>query len=384
MADGSWTKKFAFYAASQCRLGNIIEAGFAAAVLFEKYIENELSVNGLKRTVCGDFLRNSIVSLNEHDNIRYNSIKLHALRKIRNRYIIHNDDSFVHYNDPVVKQRLSKDITKLVDFVWKSLDPQGVLRYRNIEAIPHIHADFAVMGVREFFQDNNHNISSSQKMILSEDFNDLIHMRRHFLQLGEFLQNGLLKKFKNLEVDLISHVDTSSGYVWLAINHIRPSPDHLRDRIRHSSASIFATPFDLRVSIDFGGEDYLGRQDYYKFLMTNEAKKNLLPFADFSIIDLEWYSFVTRCEPAPSDFTSQKMEEQLIAANELLVRYKNEGRIVTWERLLLGNVLPRESISYMEIAKRMERIIYLYFGFEKYRRDVLNRKNHLKWVPEGV
>lgn len=381
MSDKAWAKKFSFYAASQYRLGNIIDAGFAAAVLFEKYIEDEMTRHGLIKSANGEFLCDAIYQLSEIDSRCYNANTLNSLRKIRNRSIIHNDDTFEHYNDCAVKQNISNDIRKLVDFVWKRLDPQGVSRYRNLDAIPHIHADLSVMGVREFFQSDRHHISPEQNQILAEDFNDLIHMRRHFLQLGEYLQKGLLKKFKNLEVDLISHVDTSSGYVWLAVNHTRPSPDHLRDRIRHSSASIFVTPLDLRISIDFGGEDYLGRGDYYNFLATNAASEFFVDNSDFSIIDLEWYSFVTGCEPIPQTFEAPELKDRLAAALDLLERYKSEGRIVTWERLLLGFVFPRKTVSYAHIATRLERIILLYYRFEKYRRDILKRNNHLNWTP---
>lgn len=384
MSVGSWANRFAFYAASQFRLGNIYEAGFVSAVLFEKYIEDEMKRNGLEKSVNGEFLFDAISQLSEFDSRRYDAVNLNSLRKIRNRSVIHNDDVFEHFNDVNVKQSISKDIRKLVDFVWKRLDPEGVLKHRDIDAIPHIHADFAVMGVREFFQDNRHQISANQCMILPEDFNDLLHMRKHFLQLAEYLQKGILKKYKNLEVDLVSHVDTSSGYVWLAVNHTRPSPDHLRDRIRHSSVSVFATPLDLRVSIDFGGEDYLGRQDYYKFLNTDAAREILVESPGFSIIDLQWHSFVTACEPAPQDFTSQIMQDKLSEALNLLGRYKKEERIVTWERLLIGYLLPRESISYIFIADRMERVIRLYYKFEYYRKNVLNRRNYLNWVPEDL
>jgi len=384
MPDKNWTKRFAFYSASQLRLGNVIEAGFAAAILFEKYIEDELGRLCLKRTETGDFLFDAIQQLEEADSHTYNASHLHTLRKIRNKNIIHCDDNFENYDKPSARQQLKSEIHKLVKFVWERLDTERFTKYRTIESIPHIHADFAVMGVREFYEENVHRIDPGKSAILLEDFDDLIHMRRHFLQLGEFVQKGMLKKYRNLEVDLVSHVDTSSGYVWLAVNHKRPAPDHLRDRIRHSSISVFATPLDLRISIDFGGEDYWGRKDYYKFLATEDASEFLTDAYGFSIIGLQWYSFVTSCEPAPKEFTSQEMQKRLSAASDMLKRYKNEGRIVTWERLLLGYVLRREPVTYASIADRMERIIQLYYRFEKYRKDVLERQNCLDWVPEGM
>ena len=381
MPDKNWTKRFAFYAASQLRLGNVIEAGFAASVLFEKYIEDEMKQHGLQKSETGDFLYNAIQQLEEADSRVYNANQLNSLRRIRNGAVIHCDDNFENYDKPAARQRIKNDIHKLVRFVWERLDTDRYTHYHSIDAIPPIHADLAVMSVREFYEENTHRIAPSKSTILLEDFDDLIHMRRHFLQLGEYLQKGILKKFRNLEVDLVSHVDTSSGYVWLAVNHTRPSPDHLRDRIRHSSVSIFATPLDLRISIDFGGEDYWARKDYYKFLTTDTASDFISENPDLSIIDLQWYSFITRCEPAPKNLISQEMQNRLFAASEMLEQYKSEGRIVTWERLLLGKVLPRETVSYSAIAYHMERIIELYYKFEKYRRDVLNRKNCLDWVP---
>ena len=39
----SWSKTIAMYAASLLRLGNFVDAGFVAAILFERYIEDEMS-----------------------------------------------------------------------------------------------------------------------------------------------------------------------------------------------------------------------------------------------------------------------------------------------------------------------------------------------------
>lgn len=384
MPEKAWLKKIAFYAASQFRLGNIMDAGFTAAVLFEKYIEDELEAYGLRKSVNGDFLLNAIEQLSEIDNIRYNTNLLNTLRKIRNRSVIHSDDILEHYNDPNVLQHIRPNIRRLVAFVWERLDSEGFSRYRDMDAIPHIHANYAVMGVREFFQDNKHSVSLENTVILPNDFDNLIQMRKHFLQLGDYFQNGLLKKYSNLEVDLISHVDTSSGYVWLAINHTRPSPDHLMDRIRYSSASLFATPLDLRISIDFGGEDYLGREDYYRFLETEIAHRVITAHSEMKCIDLEWYSFITQCEPAQKVIGTPQMKGRLSEAKEKLSIYKYGNKIITFDRLLHGFVLPRKVIEYAVIADHMEKIVEFYYTFELYRRDFLKRENYLMWAPQCV
>lgn len=382
MPDSAWAKKYAFYAASQFRLGNVIDAGFTASVLFEKYIQTELQRHHLEISEYGEFLRNAITQLSEMDGRTYNFANLNSLRKIRNRSVIHSDETFENYNTPEVRRRVNDDIRKLVTFIWRSLDKKSFARYRDLDAIPHIHADMAVMGVREFFEDNRIALKTNLNAILEDDFNDLIHMRRHFLQLSEYLQNGLLKKYQNLEVDLVSHVDTSSGYVWLAINHTRPEADHLRDRIRHSSASIFATPLDLRISIDFGGEDFLGRSDYYSFLETEELHKFVAANKQLSCIDLEWYSFVTGCEPVVQAFANERFTERVATAKNKLNFMQSENRIVTFERMLLGYVLPRGRAEYSRISEMLDTIIELYFRLERYREEKLNRNNSLTWAPK--
>lgn len=382
MPEKAWLRKIAFYAASQFRLGNIIDAGFTAAVLFEKYLEDEMKVHGLRKSINGDFICDAINQLSEIDYKRYNPNLLNTLRKIRNHSVIHSDEILAHYNEPNSLQCVKPNIRQLVVFVWERLDPEGFSKYRNTDAIPHIHADYAVMGIREFFQDNKHSSSTEHTIIQSKDFDNLLQMRKHFLQLGDYFQNDLLKKFSNLEVDLISHVDTSSGYVWLAINHKRPSPDHLMDRIRYSSASIFATPFELRISIDFGGEDYIGREDYYNFLETDVVHNLMNAHPEMKCIDLEWYSFITRCESIQDMILSSDLNDRLSSARNIISNFKQKNKIITFDRMILGYVIPRGEIEYHQIATYMESIIELYYSFELYRRDILKRQNSLDWAPQ--
>jgi len=381
MSDNAWTNRFAFYAASQFRLGNIVDAGFTASVLFEKYIEDELHAHGLKKSVNGDFLRDAIHQLSIVDRQKYDYDLLSSIRKIRNRSVIHNDDNFEYYNRPEVRRKIADDIKLLVEFVWKSLDGDRYSSYQNIDSIPHIHADMAVMGMREFFEDNRNSLTTNQNMIQEEDFDDLIHMRKHFLQLGGYLENNVLNGFNNLEVDLVSHVDTSSGYVWLAVNHRRQSPDHLRDRVRHSSVSIFATPFDLRISLDFGGEDVVSRDDYYKFLETDVAKLIIIDDRYLEFLDVEWYAFVANNRTASEFIVGKAFQDQLSSAKNKLLEDSNENRIITWERLLLGYYYKKSAISYEHISTQVTNIINIYYLFEEYRKNTLSRDNQLDWLP---
>jgi len=70
----SWSKTVAMYSASLLRLGNFVDAGFVAAILFERYIEDEMIANGIEATSNGDFLFNAIERLSRKDPVRFKNI----------------------------------------------------------------------------------------------------------------------------------------------------------------------------------------------------------------------------------------------------------------------------------------------------------------------
>jgi len=380
----NWCGRCAFYAASLLRLGNFIDAGFVAAVLFEKYLEDEMSRHGQQRSCNGDFICNAIDELARINPSQYPSVKLHEIRKIRNRYVIHADNALQCFNDPEAKELLRKQISKLVQFVWQKLDPVTFNRYLAQDKIPLLQADYALMAVREYFQNDEVEISPFESQIHKDDFEDLMHMRKHFLQLTGFLNQGVLQDYPNLELDIISSVDETSGYVWLAANLRRNSEDHLRDRIRQASASVIATPLDVRISIEFGGEAHSFRDDYYSFLKTEEFRDFVGRNDGLHLFDVDWYSSIIKSVPASDHVGTDEFHLALHDARLRLKTYAQSRRIISWDRLLTGYIISRQTLSYASIVEKLQVIIEIYYRFERYRRDHLRREAPLSWLPASI
>lgn len=379
----SWSKTIAMYAASLLRQGNFVDAGFVAAILFERHIEDEMATHGIQATASGDFLFSAIEQLACLDPGRFRKHQLHQLRKIRNRYVIHTDDAFEGYKDAQERERIKKEVARLVTYVWQQLDPDRYHEYGSVAGIPLLAADYAVLAVREFFQDDSVEIEAEQ-CIERRDFHDLIHMRKHLLHLSGHLKRAVLPRYPNLGIDVISKADTTSGYVWLAINLLRPGWDNQRDRVRHASASIIATPLDLRLCISLGGEGYLPRKDWYRFLETPIFREFIAHTPGLQLLNVDWHCFITDRYDARTFVGSQTFRDELAEAKELLAICQKRKGVMTWERLQTGFIIERNRIEYPELCEKLETIIRLYYLFEKYRRDTLKRNNTLAWTPEGV
>lgn len=379
----SWSKTIAMYAASLLRLGNFVDAGFVAAILFERYIEDEMIANGIEATSNGDFLFNAINRLASINPRKFSKGQLHQLRKIRNRYIIHTDDAFEGYKDSQERDRIQKEVARLVTYVWQQLDPDGFQEFRSIKGIPLLTADYAVLAVREFFQDDSIEIEA-EHCIERRDFHDLIHLRKHLLHLSGHIQQHILTRYPNLGIDVISKADTTSGYVWMALNLLRPGWDNQRDRVRHASASLIATPLDIRICISLGGEGYLPRSDWYRFLETSLFRAFIAATPELQMFNVDWHCFITDRYDARTFAGSQCFKEELAEARALLAACHKRRGIITWERLQTGFIIERQHIEYSHICEKLETIIRLYYLFEKYRRDTLKRNNTLAWTPEGV
>ena len=384
MENSGWGKTFAMYAASLLRQGNFVDAGFVAAILFERHIENSMRSRGLKKSSNGDFLFDAINRLSSIDPVGFNRRQLHRLRKIRNQYVIHTDDALEGYKDQTERERLKKEISLLVDFVWRSFNLESVEEYRAIQEIPLLTADYAVLAVREFFQDDTVEVEVDNPAIERRDFHDLIHMRKHLLHLSGYIQRKILCDYPNLGVDIISRADTTSAYVWLAINLLRPGWDNQRDRIRNASASIIATPLDIRICISTGGEGYIPRKDWYRFVESPAFRGFVNATPGLQMMNVDWHCFITDRYEARTFVGSQTFRDELLEARQLLAACQERRGIMTWERLQTGFIIGRDNIGYEAICEQLKTIIRLYYLFEKYRRDTLKRSNTLSWLPEGI
>lgn len=384
MGLAGWGSTFAMYSASLLRQGNFVDAGFVSAVLFERIIEDAMAKHSLQKSSNGDFLYNAIEQLSRVDSSRYGKRHLHRLRKIRNRYVIHTDDAFEGYTSPQERERIKREIALLVEFVWKEMDPENQGRYETIKKIPMLTADYAVLAVREFFQDETIEVEANHCTIEERDFHDLLHMRKHLLHLADHINRTVLASYPNLEIDIISRVDTTSAYVWLAANLHRNCPDHQRDRIRNASASIIVTPLDIRICISLGSEGYMPRRDWYRFIESPVFMDLVDRTPELQVFGVDWYSFIVNRYDARMFIGSPAFRDALADARSQLDACQNSRAVITWERLQVGYIIERTTLPYSELCNRFETILRLYYQFEAYRRDVLKRKNYLDWIPEGV
>jgi len=364
-------KDFAFYAASLYRLGNYTDAALMSAILFEREIYDRLDNTGLKRNYK-DYKGNkkdktlnmAIKEITANDKGSYYA--LNHIRGIRNK-ITHESNVYDLKQLHDVKQ---KDIRQMVREVWRYFDNSSYQSYDgDINKIDRLKADYHVVGIREIFDDEllpEHEF----KKITNKDFNDLFKLRDKIHCLSTMIEDDILDNNQhNIHIDLISKVDTTSAYVWMPMT----MRNKQREKITSASASILATPQDFRIYIDLGGAAYSIREQYYDFLSSNELT-NLLDKDKpdgLKIFSNDWFCFFTE---KPQDISVlsdiNKIQNEIKLAREKLSRFK-ETDILTWNRLLIGYVIPRKEIPYDEIKTRLKYIIELYVGFEKYRKNII-------------
>lgn len=364
-------KDFAFYAASLYRLGNYTDAALMGAILFERDIYDRLDNTGLKRSYK-DYKGNEksktlsmiIKEVAADDKSLYYA--LDHIRSVRNK-ITHESNVYDLKQLHDVKQ---KDIRQMVKEVWRYFDNSSYQNYDgDINKIDRLKADYHVVAIREIFDDEllpEHQF----KKIANKDFNDLFKLRDKIHCLSTMIENDILDNNQhNIHIDLISKVNTTSAYVWMPMT----MRNKQREKITSASASILATPQDFRIYIDLGGAAYSIREQYYDFLSSNELSGFLSKNRPdgLKIFSNDWFCFFTE---EPQDISvlidTGKIQNEIKLAKEKLLSFE-ETDILTWNRLLIGYVIPRKEILYDEIKSKLEYIIELYITFEKYRKSII-------------
>ncbi len=364
-------KDFAFYAASLYRLGNYTDAALMSAILFEREIHDRAGKLGIPLT----FLTKKGDERNKHlaeimndlepsiEKILY--LQLTYIRGVRNN-ITHDSNIYDLKQLHIVKQ---KDIRQMVKEVWRYFDNSSYQNYDgDVNRIDRLKADYHVVGIREIFDDELLPENQFRK-ITNKDFNDLFKLRDKIHCLSTMIGDDILDNSQhNIHIDLISKVDTTSAYVWMPMT----MRNKQREKITSASASILATPQDFRIYIDLGGAAYSIREQYYDFLSSNELA-NLLGKDKpdgLKVFSNDWFCFFTE-EPRNISVLSDtdKIQNEIKLAREKLLSFK-ETDILTWNRLLIGYVIPRKEIPYDEIKSKLEYIIELYVSFEKYRKNI--------------
>ncbi len=365
-------RKFAFYTVALYRVGNYTDAALVGSIMFEKAIYSLLN----EKNISKEYVR---INKKEKGNLqfainllckRYPQFKWKDLDKIRKK--IRNE--ITHEVD--INEIKRDKIESMILFIWEALDESNYkLNNGRIDNISFLTADYAVMDVREIFNENLQDLLAKDykfNNFVLEDFQELYGLRNKMISLGSKIKKEMLKvDYKNeLFIDIISKVDTTSAYVWMSMNLYNEN----RKRIDSASASILGTPLDLRIYFDIGGGGYQVRQDYYKFLKSNYFSnfKDNTNLSDMEIFDNDWYCFIVDRVPL-SALTAVDINHKIVKAEEKLAKYDEHSKI-SWNRMLCGYIIERGEISFENIKNKLEVIIDLYYCFEYFRQHELQRK----------
>ncbi len=374
--DKNWNKKFAFYAVALYRVGNYTDAALIGAIMFEKAVFTELKKFNIDREYIiqnkgkrkGDlqFAIEVMCQKDEKYAIRNNMID-NIRKDIRNK-LIHEIEIY---------EIDREQIWPMLAFSWEILDKESFNKYGGkVGKIDFLTADYAVVDIRESFNKNLQDLLAAKKdftQIAECDFEELYILRQRLIALGGRLKSELLReKYKEeLQIDIISNINTTSAYVWMSMNLLNGE----RERIKSASASILVTPLDIRIYFDIGGGNHEIREDYYQFLRSKHFE-NFLTHIDLTEVDFfdnDWYCFIINKVPLQL-LKQDDIESQVVKAEEKLAKH-DIAKPITWNRLLFGYVIERRDITYSEIVSKLEVIIDLYYCFEEFRQKVLQRES---------
>jgi hypothetical protein len=153
----------------------------------------------------------------------------------------------------------------------------------------------ALRRYREEFGDRPHDESYAFPMFgrfEPEDFRNLYSMRVKLLCLCERMKQDAGLQGMGLHFDHLSRVDSTSGYVWAAAVRDRKGA---RSKVRQPSLSILATPQDLRLYLDFGGDCKRERLRYLQLLAEGKLDDHLGRLgAGYEFFDVFWYCSIVQ------------------------------------------------------------------------------------------
>ncbi len=368
----NWNKKFAFYTVALYRVGNYTDSALVGAILFEKAVYSLLSNKNIDRLYIKNHkggYKGELQFAIELMCKKYPDFNFDEIDDIR-RNVRNNITHEINIHD------IDRDkIQPMIQFIWKVFDSQSYKRYQgSIDNIDFLTADYAVVDIREMFNENLQDLLAKHyqfKGFTIEDFQELYKLRAKMISLGSKIKKEILKiEYKNeLYIDIISKIDTTSAYVWMSMNLY----DKDRNRVDSASASILGTPLDLRIYFDIGGGGYEVRQDYYKFLKSDYFAnfRDNKDLKDIEIFDNDWYCFIIE-RKFLSDVTADELEDKIKKSEEKLEGYNKDTKI-SWNRMLCGYIIDRGKIDFREIEKKLRIIIKLYYCFEYFRQRELKR-----------
>lgn len=303
---------------------NYLLAAVLSSALFEYYIHAKTN----NKYIDSKYPLSDAISYFSNLQDQYSYDELKELRKCRNG-LVHNSLS---------KNRYRSSIKKILNFLEKELF-DSTLGYLNSFEKQHI---LEVLKSEELLASEKNLKAKTFQLLNDDDFFNLYSMRDKFLSLKQELVKN--KELTNLGLQnaSVSHVDGTSGYVWLSLF----SNDTNALKVEQISLSILATPASLRIYIDFGGKAFEARKKYLTLFKNAQFMKELLTYKDnqdFYIFDVEWYHSIINKKQS-SKFKLIDIQNIDSTLNRLEKDIKTKDTI-TWNKYLLGYIIPRQDIS---------------------------------------
>ena len=307
--------------------------------------------------------------------------KLHDFKNLRND-IIHE------VNPENLLQEREREIMDLMLYVASEYSPKlfretlskiptrDIIGLRNV--LNGATADYLVRSVDEVMInrfDKQDGVVRKSWKIQDNDFSNLFDLRKKLVPLKNSLDQWLENKYPTLSTTILTTIDTSSAYIWLPIiSSENCSKDVERPNLQTVTASILVTPLSLRFYIDFGGLCLSDRKKYFKFIREpdGEFKKFLIQLNDsdrenFSIFDVEWYSFICKTRSVDSILNGWEAWEKTVKEADRELDSLSKDPIITKNRLLSGFVFDRDWINKNSPLKeaffleKLGQIINLYY-----------------------
>jgi len=259
---------------------------------------------------------------------QYSNKELNYLRECRNG-LVHNSLS---------KNKYRESIKKILNFLEKELFNTTLGQVNSFEK-QHILEVLKSEGM--LASEKNLKVKDFQ-LLDDDDFFNLYSMRDKFLSL----KKELLKNKELINLDLqnisVSHVDGTSGYVWLSLH----SNDSTEYKVEQISLSILATPDSLRIYIDFGGKAFEARKKYLTLFKNAKFMQEILTYKenpDFYVFDIEWYhSIINKTKASKFKLIDIQNIDSIIDRLQQDIKTKDT---ITWNKYLIGYIIPRQEIS---------------------------------------
>lgn len=392
------------------KLGNEQIALLLAATLFETYINglyknntswdndricrtsledkiNELTPSDLGRSslfkfqdIFTKYYANGLVRLisrSERERLSQIRKRLHNFRWLRNK-IVHNQiDQLTNEYSGVQED--------LIVFLWSELSPISFEKAyskrqkgENIFSVLYEHsADYMVRSLSEvdfLTKDKAKGYDFNNIKIIASDFENLFVLREKMVSLKNYLNDWLLEKNILLQTDVLTTIDTTSGYIWMPLVPTK-SVSNGRASVYECSVSFLATPGDLRIYMDFGGYQRNLRKLYYKFLSDSpeylEFSNRFVNKQFLKVFDIDWY-FLKFNERPFSEWLLSKESAIAMAKNKIEKCKKSEASPITWNRCLHGYVYSKFDLGdicldFSMIEEELLMIIYFYNAFLNFR-----------------